>query len=264
MSLAEAANRSLKNRVAAYTDMMQVLENELDEKELALNAEQRVNLVARKKYKAKIEMEKEKVANELAGKFAEREKAIKNLFIEDTGVDGENNEPNLKTVSDPNLSSVARNGQPRSRRMSTSPQRSVAVSRNRRSRSTDADKWLDHRPKVGGPVASNTVLQPVLKNRRSVSKLETADLNTPSKYVLSTATQGVEGDVETRLYKGDVLSTVGGGKQVVFNDVEVLTQESPRKRSYEEFRGIGDRIADLKNRGIDGGLTPVKGKRSRV
>ena len=30
---AEAANRSLKNRVAAYTDMMQVLENELDEKE---------------------------------------------------------------------------------------------------------------------------------------------------------------------------------------------------------------------------------------
>jgi len=275
---AEAANRSLNNRVAAYTDMKQVLENELDEKELALNAEQRVNLVTKKKYKAKIEMEKEKVASELAGRFAEREKAInqkhgrtaaklnalKNLIIEDTDVDGENDEPNLKTVSDPNLSSVARNGHLRSRRMSTSPQRSVAVSRSRRSRSTDAEKWLDHRPKVGGPVASNTVLQPVLKNRRSVSKLETADLDTPSKYVLSTATQGVAGDVETRLYKGDVLSTVGGGKQVVFNDVEVLTQESPRKRSYEEFRGIGDRIADLENRGMDGGLTPVKGKRSRV
>merc|ERR1712025_1008337 len=59
--------------------------------------------------------------------------------------------------------------------------------------------------------------------------------------------------------KGDVIPTVGGGKQVVFNDVEVLTQESPvkadpaRKRSYEEYRGIGDRIADLENRGIGGG-----------
>ena len=41
---------------------------------------------------------------------------------------------------------------------------------------------------------------------------------------------------------------------MVFNDVEVLTQESPdksgspRKRSYEEFRGISARIADLQER----------------
>ena len=48
---------------------------------------------------------------------------------------------------------------------------------------------------------------------------------------------------------------------MVFNDVEVLTQESPdksespRKRSYEEFRGISARIADLQERcgtGIEG------------
>jgi len=291
---AESANRSLNNRVAAYTDMKQVLENELDEKELALNAEQREKLKTKQKYKAKIVMERDKVANELAGKFSERERviaqkhgrtaaklnALKNLINDDittTDYDDENEEPgNVRTVSDPNLTALAQHTPRPSRRLSSSPRRSIAVSnpRHRRSRSTDAERWLDHRPQIGGPVPSNTVLQPVLKSRRSVSKLETADLNTPSKYMLTTATQGGGGELETRLYKGDVIPTVGGGKQVVFNDVEVLTQESPtrldpgRKRSYEEFRGIGDRIADLENRGMDGGNTPARersqGKRSRV
>ena len=117
---------------------------------------------------------------------------------------------------------------------------------------------------------SNTVLQPVLKTRKSVNQLHTEDLDTPSKYMLTTATQGGGGELETRLYKGDVIPTVGGGRQVVFNDVEVLTQESPdlgKKRSYEEYRGIGARNADLENRGMEGGNTPARGnegKRSRV
>ena len=132
---------------------------------------------------------------------------------------------------------------------SSSPTRrmSVAVANpraHRRSRSTDAELWLDHRPTVGGPVPSPTVLQPVLRKRRSVNKLEAADVvnDKTSKYLLTTNTQDQQGEVTTKLYKGDVIPTVGGGRQVVFNDVEVLTQESPdkqdRKRSFEEFRGI--------------------------
>ena len=115
---------------------------------------------------------------------------------------------------------------------------------HRRSRSTDAELWLDHRTTVGGPLPSNTVLQPVLRKRRSVNKLEAADVvnEKTSKYLLTTNTQDQQGEVTTKLYKGDVIPTVGGGQQVVFNDVEVLTQESPekldRKRSFEEFRGI--------------------------
>ena len=115
---------------------------------------------------------------------------------------------------------------------------------HRRSRSTDAELWLDHRPTVGGPVPSSNVLQPVLRKRRSVNKLEAADVvnDKTSKYLLTTNTQDQQGEVTTKLYKGDVIPTVGGGRQVVFNDVEVLTQESPdkqdRKRSFEEFRGI--------------------------
>ena len=78
--------------------------------------------------------------------------------------------------------------------------------------------------------------------------MEAADVvnDKTSKYLLTTNTQDQQGEVTTKLYKGDVIPTVGGGRQVVFNDVEVLTQESPekqdRKRSFEEFRGIEVRL----------------------
>jgi hypothetical protein len=52
-----------------------------------------------------------------------------------------------------------------------------------------------------------------------------------------------------------VIPTSTGGRQVIFNDVEVLRQKSPeklpeprkrsatspKKRSFEEFRGVGSR-----------------------
>ena len=196
-------------------------------------------------------------------------------MTDDTEEDTENyDHNNVRTTSDPNLTSVSQGTRSRSRRLSSSPRRSIAVSNpkaHRRSRSTDAEKWLNHRPKVGGPVPSNTVFQPVLRSRRSVSKLDKDDLVSPSKYMLTEASAGNGGEVETRLYKGDVIETVGGGRQVVFNDVEVLTQRSPtetggnRKRSFENFRGQGlaGRIAELERGGMDGGQTPGRSKRSK-
>ena len=282
---AETANRSLNNKINAYSDMKQVLENELDEKELALNAEKRERAQTKQKYKNKILIEREKIANECEKKISANERenqikssrqsakinALKNLLNDDDSVESQEKENNVTvTVSDPNLSSRGVSTRARTRRLSASPTRSVAVSNarsHRRSKSSDAQKWLDHRPAVGGPVPSNTVLQPVLRTRKSVTKIDRADLATPEKYMLTTSTQDQDGDVETRLYKGDVIPTVGGGRQVILNDVEVLSQESPGKeakgkRSYEEFRGIGgiaDRIANLEK----GGMTPNRGKRAK-
>lgn len=48
-----------------------------------------------------------------------------------------------------------------------------------------------------------------------------------TKYCLVDQAADTDGDVETRLYKGNVIPTTGGGAQVVFNDVECLTQKSP-------------------------------------
>lgn len=82
------------------------------------------------------------------------------------------------------------------------PSAAVSNPRHRRSRSVSDDRWLEHRPRQ--PVPLNTVLQPVLKKRKSVSKLtdlkDVANAKT-SKYCLMTQEQDSEGDMETHIYK---------------------------------------------------------------
>ena len=185
LARAEDANKSLNQQLLAFNEMRQVLENELDEKELALSAHQRERIKHKLKYKTKIANERNKLNSEFEKKIMSKEKefqsrhnkeraklnALKNIInsdvTEDTE-DTENYDHNTRTTSDPNLSSVVSTRSRSRRRSSVSPRRSIAVSNprtHRRSKSTDAEQWLDHRPAVGGPVPSNTVLQPVLRSR---------------------------------------------------------------------------------------------------
>lgn len=102
-------------------------------------------------------------------------------------------------------------------------------SRRRRSRSA-GEVWLEHNSVK--PVPLGTVLQPAIKKRKSVTKLSKAtDITNPkqSKYCLIAQDADENGDLETRVYKGDIVKTCGGGAQVIFDDVEKLTQESPLK-----------------------------------
>lgn len=74
--------------------------------------------------------------------------------------------------------------------------------RHRRSRSVSDDMWLEHRPTQVVPLG--TVLQPMLKKRKSVTKLtDVKDIvnNKTSKYCLMTQNQDSDGDLETCLYK---------------------------------------------------------------
>ena len=78
----------------------------------------------------------------------------------------------------------------------------VAVSnrRHRRSRSV-GEVWLEHKSAQAVPL--NTVMQPILKKRKSVTKLtDIRDVTeNTSKYCLMTQNQDSDGDLETRLYK---------------------------------------------------------------
>ncbi|XP_060828110.1 kinesin-like protein KIF23 [Bombus pascuorum] len=111
----------------------------------------------------------------------------------------------------------------------------IPVVNPRYRRSQSADRWLDHRPP--GLVPVGTILQPVIRNKRiSVKQLtDPKDItNKASRYCLVAQEQDTDGELETKLYKGDILPTSGGGAQVVFNDMEHLKQVSPisrRKRS---------------------------------
>lgn len=101
---------------------------------------------------------------------------------------------------------------------------------HRRSKSSGnaTDVWLEHKP--SGHVETNTLMQPKLKKKKSVSKLEVGDTRDVSKYVLEHQEQGSSDELVTKLIKGDVIPTSGGGAAVVFNDVEVLRQMSPGSR----------------------------------
>lgn len=99
--------------------------------------------------------------------------------------------------------------------------------RSRRSRSA-GEVWLEHN--AIKPVPLGTVLQPSMKRRKSVTKLSKAsDVTNPkqNKYCLIAQEPDTDGEMETKLYKGDIVQTCGGGAQVIFNDVERLRQESP-------------------------------------
>ncbi|XP_015439074.1 PREDICTED: kinesin-like protein KIF23 [Dufourea novaeangliae] len=101
-------------------------------------------------------------------------------------------------------------------------------------RSQSAERWVDHRP--SGLVPVGTIFQPRLRQKRSVTQLtDPKDITEGvSRYCLVAQEQDTDGELETKLYKGDILPTSGGGAQVVFNDMEHLKQVSPvtrRKRS---------------------------------
>ncbi|XP_053972696.1 kinesin-like protein KIF23 [Hylaeus volcanicus] len=101
-------------------------------------------------------------------------------------------------------------------------------------RSQSAERWIDHRPP--GLVPVGTIFQPLMRHKLSVTQLtDPKDItDRASRYCLVAQEQDVDGELETKLYKGDILPTSGGGAQVVFNDMEHLKQVSPvvrRKRS---------------------------------
>lgn len=113
----------------------------------------------------------------------------------------------------------------------------IAVANVRNRRSQSADRWLEHRAK--NPVALGTIFQPYYKARKSVTQIEEQDLkdNKNAKYCLIDQAADTDGEVETKIYKGDIISTIAGGAQVVFNDVELLKQLSPTSPNRKRRSG---------------------------
>lgn len=84
--------------------------------------------------------------------------------------------------------------------------RKVGVSNPRYRRSQSADRWVDHRPEVLVPIG--TVLQPLMRRRRSITKLTSPKEITDgvSKYCLTAQNLDSEGELETKLYKVSLIS----------------------------------------------------------
>lgn len=145
------------------------------------------------------------------------------------------------------FSSCPQNRENRDRETPASSRRGVAIAnpRHRRSLSADGKVWVEHAPNKLVPMG--TVMKPNIPSSKVVSKLtnvkDIANSKT-SKYCLISQEQDTDGELETKLYKGDVVPTCGGGAQVIFNDVEMLKQFSPnRDRSNHSSRLSGTACA---------------------
>ncbi|KAM9352353.1 kinesin-like protein KIF23 [Symphorus nematophorus] len=124
-----------------------------------------------------------------------------------------------------------------------------------RSCCTGGEKWVDHKP--SSSVDLGTVLQPVIPNAIQVSAPSEKALSKCDRYVLTHQEVASDGEIETRLIKGEVIKTRGGGQAVQFTDIETLKQEltavqSRKRKSPEGKRANGDQA--------DGAQTDVETK----
>ncbi|XP_019389444.1 PREDICTED: kinesin-like protein KIF23 isoform X5 [Crocodylus porosus] len=99
--------------------------------------------------------------------------------------------------------------------------------RHRRSRSA-GERWVDHKPSSNVP--TETVMQPHVPNAITVATASEKALAKCDKYMLTHQELASDGEIETKLIKGDVFKTRGGGQAVQFTDIETLKQESPTGR----------------------------------
>uniref|UniRef100_A0A8C4N2H5 Kinesin-like protein n=1 Tax=Eptatretus burgeri TaxID=7764 RepID=A0A8C4N2H5_EPTBU len=105
---------------------------------------------------------------------------------------------------------------------------------HRRSQSASTERWADHKPTSS--VATGTVLQPLIANAITMSMPTEQALAKCDMYMLTDQQLASDGELETRIIKGEVYKTRGGGQSVQFVDIEKLRQEAPlstRKRKSD-------------------------------
>ncbi|CAH0556680.1 unnamed protein product [Brassicogethes aeneus] len=234
----ETVNDSLAHKCGELEDVVRSLQNKISEKDRKINQ----NCLEKEKHKHRLAQQSEKT-QELDMKLKKQRdylnaamkakdyklKKVKEVLESDlippidiTEIQKEPNVYSHKLVQQ----AEKENQTPHKSRSTVA---TSTPSHRRRSRSA-GEVWLEHNSIK--PVPLGTVLQPSMKKRKSVTKLSKAtDITNPkqSKYCLIAQDQDTDGEVETKVYKADILPTCGGGAQVVFNDVERLRQESPTK-----------------------------------
>lgn len=246
MGSMERQHSTLQRRYDEQEQQINILRQEKADLEMALSQRAIDRQKVKERYNAKVAVEKEKISYEYEKKLErdrealrhqvrekdEKIRRVKQALKEDTHVastvSSSHSAANVTSKSDGGSTQSSnvflRTPGADSRRMGMA----LRNPRHRRSRSAEGTgKWLDHCPAT--PVPLNTVFQPNMKKRKSVTKLtDVKDITKGTeRYCLTTQDQDTDGELETRLYKGDVVPTCTGGAQVIFSDVELLKQSSP-------------------------------------
>ncbi|XP_071570313.1 kinesin-like protein KIF23 isoform X1 [Temnothorax nylanderi] len=259
----ETQINDLSRELNNANDKVRSLQQEVRDRELALNQRSIDKQRVKQRYNTKMRVETDKLTREFEIKLHQGREHLQKqedmLRQVKQIVDDNNINPAIASSRDqaPELTTrvVSSDRDTRISRKVASYDR-IAVSNPRYRRSQSADRWIDHRPQTLVPIG--TVLQPLMQRRRSVTQLTSPKEITDgaSRYCLVAQEHDTDGELETKLYKGDILPTSGGGAQVVFNDMECLKQSSPKARKRTGPREEGMDQVDIS--------TLTKTKRPRV
>ncbi|XP_018347453.1 PREDICTED: kinesin-like protein KIF23 [Trachymyrmex septentrionalis] len=236
----------LLRKLNSANERIQILEQELKDRDLALNQRLIDKQRVKQRYNTKMQVETDKLNREFEMRLRQQREHLQNQVKKK---DEQLRRVHQIVVDINDINSViAKDQAPESTTRIISPVRDTRVSRKdgipvsnpRYRRSQSADRWVDHRPQPLVPVG--TILQPLMQRRRSVTQLTSPKeiMDGASRYCLVAQEHDTDGELETKLYKGDILPTSGGGAQVVFNDMECLKQSSPkaRKRTGPQEEGV--------------------------
>ncbi|XP_055689472.1 kinesin-like protein KIF23 [Lutzomyia longipalpis] len=250
----EASIDDLNRKVRDRDERIYELERKLSGLQNQLSQKEHEKEKQRKKFTSKFQAEKEEMSKELEMKLrAQKDKMQNEMRLKDEKLrlvtDIINSDKFSQRVHQPQqvVESIAIPSSTPSTatigHTARTPRGTVVANvRHRRSKSA-GDKWLAHTSAT--PVPLGTILQPYLPNRKTTTKLtEMRDVtkSNTSKYCLISQGADTDGELETRLFKGNIIPTMSGGAQVVLNDVECLKQMDPvsptnRKRLSSEMHG---------------------------
>ncbi|CAG9576963.1 unnamed protein product [Danaus chrysippus] len=288
LTATENASLTHQRKLNEITEYTSSLKRELQEKELLLNQnklekeKQKKNL--ERKYHHKIAAEHEKAKEIHSEKERLRnviEEKENRLRIIAHALNGERGDNDIKNTGEAAAQTSVRDFTPGStpralpahlltpfssvphtretRDTPASSRRGVAIAnpRHKRSLSADGKGWVEHAPNQIVPMG--TVLKPNITNSKFVNKLTNVkDIanSKSSKYCLIAQEQDTDGELETKLYKGNIVPTCGGGAQVIFNDVEMLKQFSPTRDRESSRRTSGNTCARHSGKRRDTGCSP--------
>ncbi|XP_029663844.1 kinesin-like protein KIF23 [Formica exsecta] len=223
-------------KLNSANETIRSLQQEIRDRDLTLNQRLIDKQRVKQRYNTKMQAETDKMNRELEIKLRQQREHLQNQMKE--------KEDKLRLVKqilvDDNSIIPSKEQVPGSTTKVISPDREnhgrisrkdrIPVSNPRYRRSQSADRWIDHRPQTLVPIG--TVLQPLMQRRRSVTRLTSPKEITDgaSRYCLIAQEHDTDGELETKLFKGDIVPTSGGGAQVIFNDMECLKQSSPKAR----------------------------------
>ncbi|XP_071037469.1 kinesin-like protein KIF23 isoform X3 [Parasteatoda tepidariorum] len=108
--------------------------------------------------------------------------------------------------------------------------------KDKRNEFNGQELWIEHKPL--GNLQINAALEPKIEKKMSVWRLKFKDLikGTASKYILQHQELDSNGEIETQIYKGDIIKSLSGGAQVIFTDVEKVCLVSSFNDSYLKKR----------------------------